>query len=788
MACLVVAPAIADTWYESYFNGDKALKEERFKDAIDQFNRALEKKGDPAAQARTYSMNFIDYHPYLKLGIAYFKLGQYDAALQAFGTEESFGQIAKSPQSLKELQQYRQLALEAKKKAAAADEERIASLVRTSLEEARALEQAGKPAEALAALGKALAVAPKNEQVIALRDKLGTVLASREKDRESETRSAALIAQGKSLLERGKFEEASSALRQALSLKASAEATSLLDESQRKLRAQIEVTQTAQQRRDTLDQGLRQARQLEADGQIARALEQIQTVLAIDGQNREALAMQARLVQRQTEEDANRLRGDEIARLVAEGETQLQSGDHEKALVALNRAIALDPTNPAVQGSIAKVYAELNRNALAAPGTVARLQPILAVADLREPLADGTTEQRVSSPDFTMSGVVMHPVPVDLVVDHDGTAIPVGKGLTVTATGPSAYSFLLKRRVPAGVSLFKVVASDKEGMSSTREYQVRYIRPWHRSPWTYAAAILGVGLALGLLSIQRVRRRRALLQRRFNPYVAGAPVLQDDLFVGREPLLARILQTIHNNSVLLYGERRIGKTSLQHHLKKRLQHIQDPEYDFYPVFIDLQGTPQERFFETLAQDIFQELAPILDGAKPGRTLAEGEPYAYETFVRDVRDVLKVLGKRSTKRVKLILLIDEVDELNAYDPRINQKLRSLFMKSFAENMVAVVSGVGIKKHWESEGSPWYNFFEEVEVKPFTRQDAEALIRKPVQGIFRIEDGVVDRIIERTRCRPYLIQKYCIALVNRAHEGNRRTITVTDVESVGGTVEI
>ena len=82
------------------------------------------------------------------------------------------------------------------------------------------------------------------------------------------------------------------------------------------------------------------------------------------------------------------------------------------------------------------------------------------------------------------------------------------------------------------------------------------------------------------------------MKRRFNPYIAGAPVLEDEMFFGREQLLERILQTIHNNSILLYGERRIGKTSLQHHLKRRLQQLEDPDYVFYPVYIDLQGTPE----------------------------------------------------------------------------------------------------------------------------------------------------------------------------------------------------
>ena len=111
-----------------------------------------------------------------------------------------------------------------------------------------------------------------------------------------------------------------------------------------------------------------------------------------------------------------------------------------------------------------------------------------------------------------------------------------------------------------------------------------------------------------------------------------------------------------------------------------------------------------------------------------------------------------------------------------------------MKSFAENLVAVVSGVGIKKHWEFEGSPWYNFFQEIEVQPFQRKDAVELIEEPIRGVFKLEDGVVDNIIEVTDCKPYLIQKICAALVNRVHDHKRRRITRADVEAVSGAMEV
>ena len=274
------------------------------------------------------------------------------------------------------------------------------------------------------------------------------------------------------------------------------------------------------------------------------------------------------------------------------------------------------------------------------------------------------------------------------------------------------------------------------------------------------------------------------MKRRFNPYIAGAPVLDTEMFFGREQLIERILQTIHNNSLLLYGERRIGKTSLQHHLRRRLQQLDDPNYDFFPVYVDLQGTPESQFFATLAEDVFHELESLLGGMRPGEGLDSDVDYGYRELVADLRRVLKILEKGSSKQVKLVLLIDEVDELNAYDPRVNQRLRSLFMKSFAENLVAVVSGVEIRKQWDKEGSPWYNFFEEIEVTPIGRDDVVQLITRPIGGVFKIDQAVVDRIIELTDRKPYQVQRLCIALVNRMYEQGTRQITAADVDAVAG----
>jgi hypothetical protein len=309
-------------------------------------------------------------------------------------------------------------------------------------------------------------------------------------------------------------------------------------------------------------------------------------------------------------------------------------------------------------------------------------------------------------------------------------------------------------------------------------------RLFYRSFWfQLTVALVPIALLAGVWA-HRTRRRRRFMKRRFNPYIAGAPVLDAKMFFGREQLIERILQTIHNNSLLLYGERRIGKTSLQHHLRRRLQQLDDPNYEFFPIFVDLQGTPESQFFATLAEDVFHQLESLLGGMRPGEGLDSDADYGYRELVADLRRVLKVLKERTSKQVKLVLLIDEVDELNAYDPRINQRLRSLFMKSFAENLVAVVSGVEIRKQWDKEGSPWYNFFEEIEVTPIGRDDVVELITRPIGGVFKFDQAVIDRIIELTDCRPYHVQRLCVALVNRMYEQGRRQITTDDVDAVAG----
>jgi Cdc6-like AAA superfamily ATPase len=181
----------------------------------------------------------------------------------------------------------------------------------------------------------------------------------------------------------------------------------------------------------------------------------------------------------------------------------------------------------------------------------------------------------------------------------------------------------------------------------------------------------------------------------------------------REQLIRRILSTIHNNSILLCGAPGTGKTSILLHLKGRLSAADDPTTIFFPVYINLRGVSESLLFATVADAVLGQLA----FAPPSKVARFGSDFDHRDLVGEFRGVIRALSESSSKQARIVLLIDCIDQLNSFDPRTTQRVRSLFMANLSENLVMVASAVEIDKHWEQEGSPWYNFFEEIEIPAF-----------------------------------------------------------------------
>lgn len=294
--------------------------------------------------------------------------------------------------------------------------------------------------------------------------------------------------------------------------------------------------------------------------------------------------------------------------------------------------------------------------------------------------------------------------------------------------------------------------------------------------------------------IQNQRRITDAVNRGYNPYVSGDPVRSEEMFFGRHQTVQRIVDTLHNNSIMIHGERRIGKTTLLYQLAGVLRDVDDPEYWFVPVYVDLEGTPEEEFFHFLIEEIARGLvnSPFCDGQT--EPIVEqlqyhdipASVYRDRDFSYDIRTVIKFLQacgdeKYPGKRPRIILLMDEMDVLSRYDHVLQQQLRRIFMRDFSSTLGAVVAGIQISKEWDRVESPWFNLFNEVAIEPFSREDGIKLLTEPVRDIYHYDADAVDFILEASAGRPFRIQQYALESVNQMLATGRRRITLDDVEN-------
>jgi len=305
-------------------------------------------------------------------------------------------------------------------------------------------------------------------------------------------------------------------------------------------------------------------------------------------------------------------------------------------------------------------------------------------------------------------------------------------------------------------------------------------------------SVSGAGYAITEFTRNR-RRTREAISRGFNPFVSGEPIRGDDMFFGRHDLLQRIIDTLHNNSIMIHGERRIGKTTLLHQLAARLREIDDPSFWFIPLYVDVEGTTEQGFFHLLMEEILdgvtnlpeaaEELHPHLTDLRYYKT-AESD-YTDREFSRDLRVLVEQLHLYSARRhplkqLRIILLMDEMDVMSNFSRIVQQQLRRIFMREFAVTLGAVVAGIQISKEWDRVESPWYNLFNEIELQPFSREQAIELLTEPIRGYYEYEPAALEHILEESGGKPYRLQQYALEAVNRMLSDGRRQIRLDDVE--------
>jgi len=787
----VAGPALAvQDWYEYYLQARDDVARRRWSDCLQNLDRALQLRPRSGLRLRTYGVDFIDYFPHYYRGVCLLQqpslpsdvaqVARLKTVLDEFSREESAGEITKDAAQHGALRKQRD---EAQRQQLALMTKLARAQVEHLLQQAHELARRGAWDDALAELAKArpLAsgldaetariVAAENDRVRGLQREALDLAARRQRLEQR-------IADGQRLLDQGRPSDAKLAFDAAREIDP---ADARAAEGSRVAQERILATTTREKRREAYAAGkalFDVQRYEEAQGPLTDA--------CAGGENPDACALLAQArkiveeVRKQKELQA------EIDRDMAKGEALMRKGRWPDAYVAFESALRLDPGHARAREQASA--AERRTGAAMLEAWLPNEEPELALFKPEAKVEGGIPV--VESPTLSLQGVATDDRGIDRLEFKVGDAVVGGPLIPprLSEAPERSYPFVRELPLQPGRNRIAVTVYDTGGLSRTVPIEIERRLPFYESGYFLPSALAGAASLVGVgWGAHRVRRRRAMRQR-FNPYIAGAPVLDDAMFYGRGKLTRRMLSTLSRNSLMITGERRIGKTTFLHHLKRALAEDQAGEWRFFPVFVDLQGVPEQAFFHALMADIVEGLRLVGRTREALRFRPDAERYEARDFSHDLPLVLEELRTRTEKRVKLALLIDEVDVLNEYSESVNQRLRGIFMKSFSENLVAVMSGVAIRRRWKSEVSPWYNFFDEIELPPFTREEAEALVREPVAGVFRFQPEAVDRILDLSALRPYFVQKYCVHAVGHMLDEGRSTIRVADVEAARAAVEI
>ena len=292
------------------------------------------------------------------------------------------------------------------------------------------------------------------------------------------------------------------------------------------------------------------------------------------------------------------------------------------------------------------------------------------------------------------------------------------------------------------------------------------------------------------LTDQVAERQQEAVERRYNPYISGEPVRQPAMFFGRDELLRRIFNALHQNSIMIHGQRRMGKTTLLYQLAELLRQVDDPEWAFIPVYMDLEGTSQSRFFYALIEAVWGALQAYSLDNPPVLQFKASQPEEYtdREFTADLRLALdSVIDAVAPRKARVILLLDEMDVVSTYDTVVQQQLRRIFMSPLAANLGAVVAGIQISKTWDRLESPWYNMFNEIPLEPFTDEQARELLVEPVRGVYEWDPEAIEFVVQQSEGYPHRLQQYALEAVNQMLAANRQQITLEDVQAAHEIIE-
>jgi hypothetical protein len=283
-----------------------------------------------------------------------------------------------------------------------------------------------------------------------------------------------------------------------------------------------------------------------------------------------------------------------------------------------------------------------------------------------------------------------------------------------------------------------------------------------------------------------------------NPYNAGPPVRDKHMFFGREELIDTLASSFagpHQGSIVVYGQKRAGKSSVLIHLASRLVRpnvvvsfsIGDlaGEFSFGGVLYKIGTECHEALTELV------EAEGLEAGPPPLPVLPEIQQSPQQKFIEYMRSLRRWM--RTVPGLaggRLVLLIDEFSMLHRHVR--SGAISEDFMKGWKAMIEAnlfrcVLVGNDLMPQFIQEFPNEFQVARQERLNYLDETSASRLIENPIRlpnGESRYRGNAVQRILELTGCSPYYIQLFCQRLVQYMNSDEVRgpAIGPADVEAV------
>jgi len=249
-------------------------------------------------------------------------------------------------------------------------------------------------------------------------------------------------------------------------------------------------------------------------------------------------------------------------------------------------------------------------------------------------------------------------------------------------------------------------------------------------------------------------RRTKVSQRPDNPYVTGNAVGGSPAFIGRTDILQTVYNLLYNsqqNAIVLFGQRRIGKTSVLKELEAKLPEEKD---NHLPIYFDLMYKAHlslEVILHDLADTIGQKLSEEIPQW-------ENTTHQFRTWLAGLLENDKLANK------SLVLLFDEFDALN--DTKAEQ-MRDEFFRYLHADLLPIdpkklnfIFAIGRNLDDFKAALALFKNITSYRVSLLTGKDTYKLIRLSESNqSLHWSSKTVTKIGELTNGHPYLTQLLC-----------------------------